>query len=152
LKIEDYFRVVCPLKTASGVQNTPYWSFELGTLHKRARKAWNHRLTDPDAYKNAIKEYTKALRSKKRSSWKDFCGEVDGIQPSARLHRILSKDDDYKINCARSMVPAITIRWVLSNFHQELLPSLIKRLQNTFLRLIFQGVNQSHGHNRNLSQ
>jgi hypothetical protein len=27
----------------------------------------------------------------------DFCGRVDGIQPSARLHRILSKDDDYKM-------------------------------------------------------
>jgi hypothetical protein len=58
-------------------------------LCKRARKAWNHRLTKPEAYKNAIKEYTIALRSKKRSSWKDFCGEVDGIQPSAILHRIL---------------------------------------------------------------
>jgi hypothetical protein len=55
----------CPFKTASGVQNTPYWSSELGNLRKRARKAWNHRLTDPEAYKNAIKEYTKALRSKK---------------------------------------------------------------------------------------
>jgi hypothetical protein len=41
------------LKTASGVQNTPYWSCELGNLCKRAKKAWNYRLTDPDAYKNA---------------------------------------------------------------------------------------------------
>jgi hypothetical protein len=84
-------------KTPFGVQNTPYWSSELGNLRKRARKAWNYRLTDPDAYKNAIKEYAKTLRKKKRSSWKDFYGEVDGIQPSARLHRILSKDDDYKM-------------------------------------------------------
>jgi hypothetical protein len=68
-----------PLKIATRVQNTPYWSSELGNLRKRPKKAWNYRLTDPYAYKNAIKEYAKALRSKKRSSWKDFCGEVDGI-------------------------------------------------------------------------
>jgi uncharacterized protein YaaR (DUF327 family) len=28
------------------------------------KKAWNHRLADLDAYKNAIKEYTKALKPK----------------------------------------------------------------------------------------
>jgi hypothetical protein len=37
-------------------------------LRKSAKKAWNYRLPNPDAYKNAIKEYAKALRSKKRSS------------------------------------------------------------------------------------
>jgi hypothetical protein len=62
----------CLLKTASRVQNTPYWSSELGDLRQRARKAWNYRLTDPNAHKNAIKEFAKALRSKKRSSWKNF--------------------------------------------------------------------------------
>jgi hypothetical protein len=45
-----------------------------GSLRKRARKAWNYRFTDPNAYKNAIKEYAKALRLKKQSSWKNFCG------------------------------------------------------------------------------
>jgi hypothetical protein len=34
----------------------------------------------------------------------------------------------------------ITIRWVLSDFRQELSPALIKRLQNTFLRPVFQGI------------
>jgi hypothetical protein len=85
------------MPTQNRFRGAEYWSSELGNLRNRARKAWNHRLTDPDAYKNAIKEYTKALRSKKRSSWRDFCGEVDGIKPSARLHRVLSKDADYKM-------------------------------------------------------
>jgi hypothetical protein len=39
----------CPLKTASGLQNTPYWIPELRSLRKRARKAWIYRLTDLDA-------------------------------------------------------------------------------------------------------
>jgi hypothetical protein len=80
------------------VQNTPYWSSELGNFRKRAIKAWNHGLTDPEAYKS----------SKKRSSWKNLCGEVDGIQPSARLHRILSKDDDYKMGAFRLPSGALT--------------------------------------------
>jgi hypothetical protein len=41
LKIKAY-ETSCPLKTASGVQNTPYWSSELGSLRKMARKTWNY--------------------------------------------------------------------------------------------------------------
>jgi hypothetical protein len=96
------------MPTQNRFRGAEYWSSELGNLRKRARKAWNHRLTDPDAYKNAIKEYRKALRSKKRSSWRDFCGEVDGIQPSARLHRVLSKDADYKMGAFRLPLGAFT--------------------------------------------
>jgi hypothetical protein len=48
---------------------------------------------------------------------------------------------DYTDSCPRTM----TIRWVLSDFRQELSPALIKRFQNTFLRPIFQDVNLSSG-------
>jgi hypothetical protein len=53
------------MPTQNRFRGAEYWSSELGNLRNRARKAWNHRLTDPNAYKNAIKEYKKALRSKK---------------------------------------------------------------------------------------
>jgi hypothetical protein len=94
-----------PLKTASGVQNNPYWNSELANLRKSARKGWNHRLT---AYKNAIKEYPKALRSKKTIVLEGFCVETT----------------DYTEYCPRTM----TKRSMLSNFRQELFPALIKRL------------------------
>jgi hypothetical protein len=58
--------------------------------------------------KNAIKEYKKSLRLKKRSSWKDFYGEIDGMQPSARLNGILFKDDDYKMGAFRLPSEAFT--------------------------------------------
>jgi hypothetical protein len=32
------------------------------------------------------------LVTAKRTSWRTFCGEVDGIIPSVRLHRVFSKD------------------------------------------------------------
>jgi hypothetical protein len=35
----------------------------------------------------------------------------------------------------------VIIRWVLFDFRQELSPALRKRLQNTLLKPIFQGVN-----------
>jgi hypothetical protein len=87
-------------------------------LSKKARKPWNHRLTDPDAYKNAIKEYTKALRSKKRSFWKVFCGEM----------MVYNHQPDYTEYYPKTMI----IRWVLFDFRKELSPALIRRLQNTF--------------------
>jgi hypothetical protein len=115
------------------VQNTPYWSSELESLCKWAKTAWNYRLTDPDAYKNAIKEYAKALRSK------DRCGEVDSIQPSARLHIILSKDDEYKMGAFRLPLETFT------STDQEVAEHL---LETHFP----QGIYQFKSHNRNLSQ
>jgi hypothetical protein len=59
-----------------------YWSSEIGNLRKRAIKAWNYRLTD----------LTKALKAKIEKNYR--LGRIsvgDGRQPTARLHRILSK-------------------------------------------------------------
>jgi hypothetical protein len=79
----------CPSKTADQGCRTPYLDFELGKLRKAARHSWNGRQSDPDAYHLAVKNYDKALRATKKKSWRTFCGEVDGIIPSARLHRVL---------------------------------------------------------------
>jgi hypothetical protein len=49
----------------------------------------------------AVKTYDKALRAAKRKSWRTFCGEVDGIIPSASLHRVLSKDVSYQVGALR---------------------------------------------------
>jgi Endonuclease-reverse transcriptase len=91
----------CPLKTANQGCKTPFWDSELGKLRKEARRSWNNRQSDPDAYHLAVKAYDKALRAAKRASWKTFCGEVDGIIPSARLHRVLSKDVSYQVGALR---------------------------------------------------
>jgi hypothetical protein len=37
----------------------------------------------------------------KKTSKRTFCGEVDGIIPSARLHRVLSKDVSYQVGVVR---------------------------------------------------
>jgi ribonuclease HI len=95
------YEASCPIRTVKPGQKTPYWSSDLAKLRKRARRAWNHRVSDPEAYKTAVSDYGKALRRDKRASWRQFCGEVDGIKPAARLHKILSKDESYQIGNLR---------------------------------------------------
>jgi hypothetical protein len=80
----------CHLKTADQGCRTPYWDSQIGKLRKAAKRSWNGRQSDPDAYHLAVKAYDKALRAAKRKSWRTFCSEVDGITPSARLHTVRS--------------------------------------------------------------
>jgi hypothetical protein len=68
---------------------------------KAARRSCNGRLSDPSAYHLAVKAYDKALKAAKRKSWRTFCGEVDGIIPSAGLHWVLSKDASYQVGALR---------------------------------------------------
>jgi hypothetical protein len=64
----------CPLKTADQGWRTPYWDSQLGELRKSARRSWNRRQSDPDAYHLAVKAYDQALRAGKRTSFlRDSC-------------------------------------------------------------------------------
>jgi hypothetical protein len=98
----------CPLKTADQRCRIPYWDFQLGKLRKTARRSWNRRQSDPNAYHLAVKAYGKALRAIKRTFWRTFCGEVDCIIPSARLHRVLSKDVRYQMGALRLLLGDFT--------------------------------------------
>jgi hypothetical protein len=110
----------CPLKTADQGCRAPYCDSELtlGKLHKAARRTWNERQSDPVAYYLAVKAYDKALRAAKRKSWRTFCGEVDGIIPSTRLHRL-----------KRMLV----IRWGHLDFPRVILQARMGRLHSTCL-------------------
>ena len=96
-KIIAAYESSCPLRTVKPGQNTPYWSSDLAKLRKKARKAWNDRVRDLEAYKTAMSEYSKSLRKAERASFKKFSSEVDGVKPAARLQKILSKDNSYQI-------------------------------------------------------
>jgi hypothetical protein len=55
-----------------------------------ARRAWNHRVRDPKGYK-----YSNSLRKAERASFKKFGSEEDGTKPTARMQKILSKDNNH---------------------------------------------------------
>jgi hypothetical protein len=69
----------------------------LAKLSKAAKKAWNHRNRDTEDYKIATREYSKSLRKAEKVSFKKICSGEDGVQPTARLQKILSKDNSYQI-------------------------------------------------------
>jgi hypothetical protein len=43
------------------VKKNPYWSANLAKLQKMARRAWNRRASNPDAYSIAVSEYSIAV-------------------------------------------------------------------------------------------
>jgi hypothetical protein len=69
------FEESCPLNTADQGCRTPYWGSQLGKLRKAARRSWNRRQSDPNAYHWAVKAYDKALRAAEKTSWMTFCGD-----------------------------------------------------------------------------
>jgi hypothetical protein len=77
-------------KTADQGSRTPYWDFKLGKT-----------LLEQMYIIQLLKPMTKVLRGANRASWKTFCGEVDGIIPFARLHRVLSKDVSNQMGALR---------------------------------------------------
>jgi hypothetical protein len=49
-------------------------------------------------YKRTLTEYNKALRQTKRESWRRRCEEIEKAPVCARIHRILSKDEQGAIS------------------------------------------------------
>ena len=89
--IINCFKIACPLKTFSGSRKDNL-SPELWKLRKEARRAWNHRKNNQEAYKNALKAYKKALVIFERDSWQEFCKKADSISAVARISKLLVKE------------------------------------------------------------
>jgi hypothetical protein len=96
-KIIAAYEKAYPLRKARLNQSTPYWSSDLVGLRKVARRAWNNRFSNPEAYHKALKEYDRAFKWKQRTSWREFCSSVEGMKPIARLHKILAKDGGLRL-------------------------------------------------------
>jgi hypothetical protein len=62
-----------------------------------ARRAWNHRASNPDAYSIAVSEYSKTQKNKEQAGNKHMTSNIKGIKPAARLYKILFKDEMYQM-------------------------------------------------------
>jgi hypothetical protein len=49
------YEKACSLKKTRLNQDTPYWSSDLAGLCKVARRAWNNRFFNPEAYRKALR-------------------------------------------------------------------------------------------------
>jgi hypothetical protein len=72
----------------------PWWTKELTTLRKDANKAFHYAFhtkseDDWDNHRAVRRLFKKFLRRAKRESWQLFCHEIEGVNESARLNKIL---------------------------------------------------------------
>jgi hypothetical protein len=89
----------CPLTVRKNNRNTPWWNQGLAEKRRTVRKLFNGAKKSGDwtDYKRTLTEYNKALRQAKRESWRRHCEEIEKAPECARLHRILSKDEQSSI-------------------------------------------------------
>jgi hypothetical protein len=48
-------------------------------------------------YREALRNYRKEARKASKNVWRAFCGSIDDLPRSARLHRALSRDPKIKL-------------------------------------------------------
>ena len=90
-----------PLTMRRNNRNTSWWNQGLAMKRRNVRKLFNEAKKSGDwtDYKKTITDYNKALRQVKRESWRRHCEEIEMVPECARLHRILSKDEQcYLLN------------------------------------------------------
>jgi hypothetical protein len=89
----------CPLTVRKNNRNTSWWNQGLAEERRKVRKLFNaaNKSGDWTDYKRTLTDYNKALRQAKRESWKRHCEEIEKAPGCARLHRILSKDEQSAI-------------------------------------------------------
>ena len=87
----------CPFQKPKDMRESIWRNANLKELKRNCGKAWNKRYRDFEAFRVSRKEYKKACRKFKRNSWKKFCESIEGCSASARIHKILSKDNEQQV-------------------------------------------------------
>ena len=93
--LNSAFREACPLRTNKGKAKPPWWNEELNILRKTSRKSFNRakrsRLSvDWSGYKDDLRAYNKEVRKAKRSSWQEFCLNIEDTSEASRLRKVLA--------------------------------------------------------------
>ncbi|XP_021965805.1 uncharacterized protein LOC110861000 [Folsomia candida] len=100
--IHKSYDVACPEKVPkSRRKRVPWWSRELTSLRKEARRLYRvARFGGEEAwaeYKAARNYYSYEMRRRKTASWRRFCESVEEAPVAARLSRILRNDGTIKL-------------------------------------------------------
>ncbi|KAJ8912748.1 hypothetical protein NQ315_016704 [Exocentrus adspersus] len=93
----------CPVRKARSRQGVPWWNPELLALRKKARALFNRAMrtktdADWDSYKEAQRQLKSCIKHSKRNAWKEFCESIEDLPAASRIHRVLKKDQDCRIN------------------------------------------------------
>jgi ribonuclease HI len=94
--IMDSYETACPLRRIGHRNRVSWWHTDLTTLRKQANRAFHnayHTKTEQDweNHRQARRDFKRALRRAKRESWRLYCQEIEGVNESARITRILGR-------------------------------------------------------------
>lgn len=90
----EAYETACPIRKHKAGKSVPYYTSEDRNQRKRVRKAFNKcRYTrNWSTYYNELRIYSKNLRIRERTGWRDQRSAINGVHDSAKMFKILSKD------------------------------------------------------------
>ena len=104
--ILDAYEANCPLKRSRSSSKVPWWNNELSKLRLRTRKLFSKAKKSSsasrwEAFRSARREYSKAITSAKRLSWRNFCESIESLPEASRLSRILNSGGQLHLGCLK---------------------------------------------------
>jgi len=90
----------CPLTVRRNNRNISWWNQDLAERRNKVCGLFNvaKKSGNWNDYKRTLTDYNKTLRQAKRGSWRRHCEEIEKAPECARLHRILSKDEQSAVS------------------------------------------------------
>ena len=81
-----------------------WWNSELASLRKESRRAWRKAIKtkqedDWEAQKLGLAYFKKVVRRAKRDSWHSFVENVNSQPPTARLVKIIRRNENVRVSC-----------------------------------------------------
>jgi len=92
----------CPLKPTKNGRKYLKRTSELESLRREVRRHFNRCRADNkpsswELYREAQRRYREEVRKASKVPWRTFCGSINDLRRSARLHRALSRDSKTKL-------------------------------------------------------
>lgn len=98
------FHNSCPMKCYRGKTSAPWWNPELTQLRLTARRAQrkaDRQKGNPEVqadYREALRNFKKAIKKAKTTSWKLYCQSIEDVRPASRAVKSLTLDKVAKLS------------------------------------------------------
>lgn len=88
------YEAACPILKHKAGKSVPYYTSEDKKQRRVVRQQFNKckNSTDKSPYYNELRKYSKNLRVRERTGWRNQCSAISGVHDSAKMFKILSKD------------------------------------------------------------
>ena len=103
--ITKSYEAACPKRKSLRKKDNIWWNSERASLRKETRRAWRKAIKtkqeeDWEAQKVAIAYFKKSVRRAKRDSWHRFVESMNSKTPTARLVKIIRRNETVRVSNA----------------------------------------------------